>query len=497
MKLHLDHPLYSATDLLNFLGCTHATALDFELMRGALGAPTSQDDGYLEILKEKGLDHERLYLEKLKAEGRVVVEIERDPSRRAMADRTRQAMRNAADVIYQGALTAPGWHGYSDFLLKVDTPSDLGDYSYEVADTKLARTAKPKHVVQLCVYSEMIAREQGVRPNQAYVILGDGSEITLTLHDYLYYCNRARERFNLFVSANERVTTAERCPHCQLCHWSERCDDEWEKTGNLRLVAGLSGAQAKKLRAAHITTIDSLAGLESTVGIRKIQDSTIERLRSQARLQVINRTTGENRVEVLHPLERRGFARLPEPNEGDLFFDMEGDPVFSPQGSLEYLFGFHYVDGGENRYTPFWARDRASERKAFEEALDFITLRLEEYPDAFVYHYASYEQTALKRLAREYGGSSRHESAIKRLAQVYGTRENEVDDLLRNRKLVDLYKVVREAVQTSQPKYSLKALEPRLTSHGLDPFGCRRCAHNFISICVVGRHSIDSLSLYG
>ena len=147
MKLHLDQPLYSATDLLNFLGCSHATALDFQLMGGVLAAPTSQGDAYLEILKEKGLDHEHLYLAKLKAEGRVVVEIERDASIQAMADRTRQAMRDGADVIYQGALNAPGWHGYSDFLLKVDTPSDLGDYSYEVADTKLARTAKPKHVV--------------------------------------------------------------------------------------------------------------------------------------------------------------------------------------------------------------------------------------------------------------------------------------------------------------------------------------------------------------
>ena len=206
-------------------------------------------------------------------------------------------------------------------------------------------------------------------------------------------------------------------------------------------------------------TIDALADLDASVAIPRIQGSTLERLRSQARLQMVNRTTGENCVEVLPPLERRGFARLPEPNEGDLFFDMEGDPVFSPQGSLEYLFGFHYVDDGENRYKAFWARDRAAERKAFEDALDFITTRIEKYPNAFMYHYASYEQTALKRLAREYGGSSRHESALKRLAQAYGTRENEVDDLLRDRKLVDLYKVVREAVMTSEPAYSLKNLE--------------------------------------
>jgi predicted RecB family nuclease len=209
MKLYLSQPLHSATDLLNFLGCTHATALEFRLMGGALAAPTSQDDAYLEILKEKGVAHEQLYLEKLKAEGRVVVEFERLDSIETMAEFTRQAMRDAAEVIYQGALTAPGWHGYSDFLLKVDTPSDLGDYSYEVADTKLARSAKPKHVVQLCVYSEMIARELGVRPTRAHAMLGDGSQVTLRLDDYLYYSNRvSKERLSCIRREKKSPTEA-------------------------------------------------------------------------------------------------------------------------------------------------------------------------------------------------------------------------------------------------------------------------------------------------
>src|SRR5687767_9679610 len=179
MKLHLDKPLYSATDLLNFLGCTHATALDVEVLGGTITHPAGADDEYLDILKEKGMEHERRYRDRLIAEGRSILEIERESSIEASADRTRQAMRDGIDVIYQGALAALGWHGYSDFLLKVDTPSNLGAYSYEVADTKLARTAKPKHVVQLCIYSEMISREQGVRPARAHVMLGDRSQVTL------------------------------------------------------------------------------------------------------------------------------------------------------------------------------------------------------------------------------------------------------------------------------------------------------------------------------
>jgi uncharacterized protein len=66
--------------------------------------------------------------------------------------------------------------------------------------------------------------------------------------------------------------------------------------------------------------------------------------------------------------------------------------------------------------------------------MDFIAARLEAHPGAFVYHYANYE-----------------ESALKRLAMVHGTREAQLDDLLRLRKLVDLYKVVREGVRISDP----------------------------------------------
>jgi uncharacterized protein len=459
MQLYGSKPLYSAKDLLNFLGCTHATALDLGVLNATIESASNPKDEYLDLLKEKGNEHERRYLEQLTAEGRHVVEIKKSSVIEESAEDTLKAMKNGADVVYQGTLTAPGWHGYSDFLLKVNSPSNFGAWSYEVADTKLARSAKPKHVVQLCIYSEMIAREQEVRPDKAYVVLGDGSQVQLRLHDYQYYCNRARERFETFVNNGTVTTEAERCPHCSLCHWTTRCDAEWNAAGNLRLVAGLSSTQAKKLRAAGITTIDALGSLDSSRIISRIQDSTLARLRDQARLQVIKRTTDQNVCEVLPLADHVGFARMPKPSNGDLFFDMEGDPAYSPQGSLEYLFGFHYVDNKTDQYKAFWARDKSSEKKAFEDTLDFITARLERYPNAFTYHYASYEQTALKRLAREYGSISRHENALKRLAQSYGTRENEVDDLLRNQKLVDLYAVVREAVRTSEPAYSLKNLE--------------------------------------
>lgn len=136
----------------------------------------------------------------------------------------------------------------------------------------------------------------------------------------------------------------------------------------------------------------------------------------------------------------RGFERLPEPNPGDMYFDMEGDPL--EEGGLEYLFGLYVVDDGEEKFIPFWAHNRAEEKRAFEQFMDYVTERLRRFPDAHIYHYASYEVTALKRLMSS-----------------HGTREAEVDNLLRLGKLVDLYKVVREALLISESSYSIKYVE--------------------------------------
>ena len=121
---------------------------------------------------------------------------------------------------------------------------------------------------------------------------------------------------------------------------------------------------------------------------------------------------------------------------------MEGDPFFD-DGGLEYLFGIVTVGDAEPEFAAIWGRDRAEERLALEQFIDLIIQRRRAtIPDLHVYHYASYEITALKRLAG-----------------AHGTREEELDQLLRGEVFVDLYKVVREAMLISQPSYSIKKVE--------------------------------------
>lgn len=428
--------LFSASDLVNFLGCAHATTLDLRQLVEPVVLPS--DDEQAVLLQEKGIQHEREYLARLRAEGRSVIEIsdQGDLAQRVAA--TRDALRGGADVIYQGALHQPPWHGFSDFLLKAPgVASDLGDYAYDIADTKLARSAKPKHVLQLCVYGDLLKVEQGVAPPNLHVVLGSGLTATVRTADVRFYAEVGRRRFEGFASAPP-PSSAEPCGHCTFCRWSMACKAEWDASEHLSLVANITATQRDRLRSAGVASMRALA--EYAGPAAGVQAETLERLRAQARLQIARRDHGDATIELLPRAAGRGFDRLPRPDPGDMFFDMEGDPLF--EGGLEYLFGIVTHGAAEPGFTAFWAHDRAEEKAAFERTIDFMTARLAANPDAHIYHYAAYEETALKRLA-----------------MYHGTREAAVDDILRGRKLVDLFKVVREGLRVGEPRYSLKNLE--------------------------------------
>jgi len=157
-------------------------------------------------------------------------------------------------------------------------------------------------------------------------------------------------------------------------------------------------------------------------------------------LQTHKSRTGENRFELLTHENGKGFDRIPEPDAGDLFFDMEGDPLY-PDG-LEYLFGVYYEKQNQYQFKAFWAHDHVEEKRTFEEFVDFISTHLQSNPRANVYHYNHYETTALKRLACR-----------------YATREEVIDQLLRTNRFIDLYPAVRESLRTSESGYSIKNLE--------------------------------------
>ncbi|WP_171006899.1 TM0106 family RecB-like putative nuclease [Shimia litoralis] len=422
--------LLSASDLMKFLGCAHSTALDIARMNGAGPEPRADTDD-ARLLQQQGDAHELVHLDKLKAQGLSVVEIERTELFDD-AKRTREVLAQGADVIFQGAFLSGNWGGWSDFLERIETPSDLGDFSYEVADTKLKRKPHPSHVLQLVLYSDLLAEIQGVAPEYAHVELGNGERATLRLADYAAYARMARERLESFV-ANPEPARPMPCASCGLCRWADHCESIWQAEDSLFNVANISRGQVKKLEAAGVKTLEDLSKLDHPV--RGMAENTRVRLITQARLQQA-RKTGEPDFELRAPEPGKGFDLLPEPQAGDLFYDIEGDPHY--EGGLEYLHGL-WFDGA---FKAFWAHDHKEEAQALSDLLDFFRARIEEYPTARIYHYAPYEITALKRLTSK-----------------YGIGEAFLDRLLRERRFVDLFAVVRGGLIGSERNYSIKSME--------------------------------------
>ncbi|WP_199725283.1 hypothetical protein [Gemmobacter lutimaris] len=128
-----DSILFSATDLMRFMGCAHATTLDLMHLRGEGPEPGKESEDAA-LLQKQGDAHEAAHLAKLKSAGKVVVEIPRGDLL-ADAQATRHALARGAEVVFQGAFLSGNWGGWSDFLLRVDRPSALGPFSY------LARSA--------------------------------------------------------------------------------------------------------------------------------------------------------------------------------------------------------------------------------------------------------------------------------------------------------------------------------------------------------------------
>ena len=431
MRALNDRILLSASDLMRFMGCHHATALDLQYMRGA-GPKPKEDDEDAELLQKLGDAHESAHLDSLRNAGLSVVEIPRSGDLAQDADATCTAMASGPDVVFQGAFQYGQWGGWSDFLKRVAVPSKFGDFSYEVTDTKLKRRVTPKHVLQLSLYSDMLAKVQGVSPELAHVWLGDNTDELIRLEHFQYYARLARGRLEEFV-ANPKSTRPIPCADCALCRWSDQCKSDWNKEDSLFNVAEITRLQVKKLEAAGVETMAALADRTETV--KGMAVATFEKLNAQARLQHA-RKHGEPDFE-LRPIEPgRGFNLLPEPAEGDVFYDIEGDPHY--EDGLEYLHGLWFDD----EFKAFWAHDRDAEKQALADLMEFFRARIEEYPGARIYHYAAYEITALRRLTMK-----------------YGTEEAFFDRLLRERRFVDLFSVVRGGVVASESDYSIKSME--------------------------------------
>jgi predicted RecB family nuclease len=434
-----DSVIYSASDLAAASRCEYALLREFDARLG-WGLGVTVDDELLTRTAALGDEHERRRLNQLREQFSDAVVVIGRPAYTiagftAAAAATQRAIARGAPVVYQATMFDGRFIGFADFVVR-------DGQHYRVSDTKLARSAKVTGLLQLAAYADALNRAGIPVAPEAELVLGNGTAVRYRVDELIPVYLEQRARLQRLLDEHY----ASGAPVCwddeqvRACFRCSACDEQVRATDDLLLVAGMRVSQRAKLLDAGVNTLTELVGHNRPVPGLPVR--TLDKLIAQAKLQVRQHDTDVPQFEVADP---QPLALLPNPDDGDLFFDFEGDPLWTTDGNdwgLEYLFGVLEA-GRAGAFRPLWAHDRHDERKALSNFLALVAKRRKRFPNMHIFHYAPYEKTALLRLA------GRH-----------GVGEDDVDDLLRSGTLVDLYPIVRKSIRVGSESIGLKALEP-------------------------------------
>ena len=458
MEIFVNEFLLSPSKVAGWLSCAHSLTLERRFSEGDAALDRDHPGEFAALIQDKGLVHEASCLEQFRAEGRTVFSVPAQNRGEAFVDwieRIGNPLLEGYDVIFQMPLIAGGIRGIADFLVRVEHP-ESGFASYEPWDAKLARSeAKPSHLLQLCFYAEAIERLLGAPPKQIHVWLGSGSKES---HDFAqigaYWRRQRMELASLLEQPlGDVATEPEKCTHCAFCSFQGHCERGWRETDSLVYVANISRRQRVDLVHRGISTIAALA--KTSIGIEERDSEQLERLITQAHLQVVAREQDPNSPP---PIDRtritgsstwgQGYHSLPAPDVGDVFFDLEGHPFWRADSGLFFLFGLLTFHDGEWIYEARWAHDKPSEREAAEGVVSFLEQRRFEFPNFHCFHYNHTERSALEAMVRETSTSTSPVLA----------------ELIKEGRFVDLLPIVRNAFQVGVESYGLKSIE-KLTGY--------------------------------
>jgi len=442
-----DQLVFSPSDLVRFMESPYSAWMERYHLEFPGSLTPDEPTAELTLAAETGNRHESAYLTELQGKGTVTV-IERNRDAEAA---TARAIEAGAEVIFQACLRHGRFRGYADFLKRVGVDAE-GRHHYEVWDTKLARSAKPTYLVQLCCYAEMLAPLQGRLPKRIGVVLGSGDSPAFNTDEFFHTYLQLKDGFLALMETFDPDSPPQPEPRADHGRWKSHAQRWVLESDHLVQVAGISTSQIRRLNAAKITTVAGLAKLKKTK-LSKLAEPILRRLIDQAKLQIETRERRAQAgpddhvppcyrvVQTVLGGPRRGLSTLPPPSKGDVFLDLEGYPL--AKNGLEYLWGASIRPGGRGEcFHDWWAHDEASEKKALEGFIDWAIARWKKDPAMHIYHYASYEVSAIKRLM------GRH-----------ATREAEIDELLRHGVFIDLYQVVKHGLLVGEPSYSIKSIE--------------------------------------
>ncbi|MFZ2681481.1 MAG: TM0106 family RecB-like putative nuclease [Patescibacteria group bacterium] len=340
--------------------------------------------GHLEDVLRQRLQEDGLLPEverRLLAKRQVVEVVEEDMDDAAV--RTVEYMQSGVQTIYRGVLVHGHFVARPDILERVEGKSEFGAYYYVACDIKRSRHLKEEYKLQGCFYAEVLALIQKLKPVQGYVMHPNGEVES-------YLLAEVAKHYHLTLDSIERILDGEDEPHfltsdCKQSPWFHECKKDAISCDDLSRLNRVWRSEVQEFNAAGFATVTDLAALHPDLIASKVAGVSRDRLEF---LYLQAKALATNQHFILRT------ADLPKEDIA-LIVDVESDPL----RDVHYLFGVLEVNGKDEKYHAFLAKDPKDEQRAWEEFIAFMR----GYIGTPIYHYGWSEQDVFRSMGAKYG----------------------------------------------------------------------------------------------
>jgi predicted RecB family nuclease len=293
-------------------------------------------------------------------------------------------LKNGADFLTNVKLQAEELEATCGLLTKVSGRSSLGNYHYEPTIFVGTHKISVEQKLELLFVGHVLGLVQNKPPIEGKIIDADGKSHRIKLKGSDKTVVHSLEKLQEWATTlSVETPTIILNKHCPTCQFRDICRKQAEQEDNLSLLDRVTPKVIRKYEKKGIFTIKQLSYLYKPR--RRKKRAKNHTVAHKLELQALAIRTGKIYLQDLPDLLR-------QPTE--LFLDIEG----IPDQQAFYLIGLLVCEADSCTYHSFWADTQQDETGIWTQFLEMV----DEYPDAPIYHYGSYEPRAIAQMSRRY-----------------------------------------------------------------------------------------------
>ncbi|MHA1197961.1 MAG: TM0106 family RecB-like putative nuclease [Candidatus Heimdallarchaeaceae archaeon] len=343
--------------------------------------------------------------------------------------KTIRKMETGLLSINQGWLNTEKYTTKIDRLVKIESSSAFGEYSYIPVFLRNVKHIRKPLIMEGVLNSFILST---IQKNQVEHFKIQRKDDTLTI-DVLGNLDELLSDLEKIeqILKNEITLSPNYTRNCRVCEWRKHCKKLAEEQLDLTLISGIGKRIKKQLEEQNISDVPSLAqATEDSISLENITPSEKEYLLLQAKT-------------LMDKQERiRGKVNLPK-KRFELFVDVEG----SSHHNFVWIIGCLVREGNEHYYKHFLAESPRKEKEMFVAFMNYIESL---NGDFTLYHWSLAEPQYFKNLANKFYTSK---------ADVAKLAENSFD----------LFPIFKEKIIIPVYTYTLKEVANWLGFEWFDP----------------------------